>query len=466
MKNRRKAISNSSSDTSSTTTQLLNIALLACLAFSFSCSQPSLAQKDTPSVKASADVDFGPYMADMQRRVKRCWFPPRGEESKRVVLSWKIDSDGKVTGVKVEKSSGVKIADAAAVRAVNEAAPMRPLPVGAPPSVDIQFTFDYNVFNNSQDKFRQDIAEAERTNDYPKLAQALYDLGKQYEEKEKVDDAITVYKRALNLLSEKVTNRDLQADVDTALGDIYYNCNEYDEAYPLYAEALEDVLSSTKYNQKRIAEAKRDLAYTILYRDDEHTAESQKLFEEALPLAEGIWRREGPNSENFNDNQELYVDIKYGIGHCFWKNGKYSEALAVYKWVVPETKKLDGTQSARILRRTKDIADCFYELGQYKEALPVYNEVIDMSHRINDGDEDEIAEAKTKLEFIKENLGLPTEADAARDAATRKSINKAYSWLPYAFGGALLSLLIIYLVGAKQNTTIDIAGRNKQSKDS
>jgi TonB family protein len=99
------------------------------------------------STGAQADVDFGPYMADLQRRIKKHWFPPKGNESKRVVVVFKIHSQGELSDLRIDHSSGVALADNAALKAVEDAAPFRPLPTGAPDSVDIQFTFDYNVFN-------------------------------------------------------------------------------------------------------------------------------------------------------------------------------------------------------------------------------------------------------------------------------------------------------------------------------
>ncbi|MBS2004486.1 MAG: TonB C-terminal domain-containing protein [Cyanobacteria bacterium SZAS LIN-5] len=100
-----------------------------------------------PSVAAQADVDFGPYMADLQRRIKRAWFPPKGNESKRVVVIFKVHRGGELSNLRLDKSSGVAIADQAALKAVENAAPFRPLPAGASDDVDIQFTFDYNVFS-------------------------------------------------------------------------------------------------------------------------------------------------------------------------------------------------------------------------------------------------------------------------------------------------------------------------------
>jgi TonB family protein len=107
--------------------------------------------KDIPGGRPSPGVgepmDFGPYTADLQRRIKKHWFPPKGFETKRVVVVFKVQSDGTMSNLRLDRSSGVAIADKAALDAVENASPLRPLPEGAPPDVGIQFTFDYNVFS-------------------------------------------------------------------------------------------------------------------------------------------------------------------------------------------------------------------------------------------------------------------------------------------------------------------------------
>jgi len=98
-------------------------------------------------VDAIREPNFGPYMSELSRRIKANWDPPRGEESKRVVLLFTIARDGRLLNVKVIKSSGTAAADRAALAAVELTAPFRPLPAEfRGPNVDIQFTFDYNVF--------------------------------------------------------------------------------------------------------------------------------------------------------------------------------------------------------------------------------------------------------------------------------------------------------------------------------
>ena len=101
-----------------------------------------------PGIDAIREPDFGPYMRELQRRIKMSWDPPKGNESKRVVLLFTIAKDGRLLSCRVLKSSGAPNADKAALNAVHLAAPFKPLPPEYKnSSVDIQFTFDYNVFS-------------------------------------------------------------------------------------------------------------------------------------------------------------------------------------------------------------------------------------------------------------------------------------------------------------------------------
>lgn len=104
-----------------------------------------------PGIDSLREADFGPYMRELQRRIKMNWDPPKGNESKRVVLLFKIAKDGRLLSLRVFKSSGLPSADKAALNAVELTAPFRHLPPEYKnSSIDIQFTFDYNVMTASQ----------------------------------------------------------------------------------------------------------------------------------------------------------------------------------------------------------------------------------------------------------------------------------------------------------------------------
>ncbi len=103
-----------------------------------------------PSLAAQADIDFGPYMSSLQRKIKRAWKPPRGTESNRIVVTFSVRRDGSLADLKLSVKSPYPDANLAALDAVSRAAPFDRLPSGACDLVDIEFTFDYNVFQRSR----------------------------------------------------------------------------------------------------------------------------------------------------------------------------------------------------------------------------------------------------------------------------------------------------------------------------
>lgn len=92
-------------------------------------------------------VDFAPFMKKLQREIKLNWKPPKKNKSNRVVLLFTVSKNGKVSNIKVLKSSGYEDVDKSAIKAVKDTAPFDPLPAEFEDNqVDIQFTFDYNIY--------------------------------------------------------------------------------------------------------------------------------------------------------------------------------------------------------------------------------------------------------------------------------------------------------------------------------
>jgi TonB family protein len=101
--------------------------------------------KKTLTKESESSTNFEPYMKKLQKEIKSNWKPPKLEESKRVVTSFIVHSDGRVSDIKVVNPSknGPK-AKAAALKAV-QSSKIDPLPIGAGENVAIEFTFDYNI---------------------------------------------------------------------------------------------------------------------------------------------------------------------------------------------------------------------------------------------------------------------------------------------------------------------------------
>ena len=103
-----------------------------------------------PSTASIPEIAFGSYMARIQEMIIQRWKPPRGSESKRIVVHFAINRDGSLSNLRLMQTNGDTLANEAALSAVRSAAAFPPLPVGSAPSIDIEFTFDYNVFKRSR----------------------------------------------------------------------------------------------------------------------------------------------------------------------------------------------------------------------------------------------------------------------------------------------------------------------------
>ncbi len=108
--------------------------------------------------QASSDIDYGPYMAKLQRQVRSAWQQDDGpEERKRAVIAWRILRDGGISGLELLKGCGDPLLDKQVLDTVRRAAPFDSLPEGAPPNIDIQFTFDVSPDPRKQRLFRAEL---------------------------------------------------------------------------------------------------------------------------------------------------------------------------------------------------------------------------------------------------------------------------------------------------------------------
>jgi TonB family protein len=161
-------------------------------------------------------------MADIQRRIKRNWFPPRDFASRQTVVNFKIARDGTVFAIKVDKTSGSASEDKAAINAVQDASPFtitRPYLDYMP--IEIQFTFDNNVFGRTTAaKLAKDDLESAppdeqamlklRRHDFS-MQSALYEYAQSFEKFGKFESALRLYEKLLYL--EKFEPEKNQAEI-------------------------------------------------------------------------------------------------------------------------------------------------------------------------------------------------------------------------------------------------------------
>ncbi|MEO0802176.1 MAG: energy transducer TonB [Cyanobacteria bacterium J06642_2] len=110
---------------------------------------PSQSATGAPSVAARADIDWGPYMSRLKRKVEQHWIPGISETSQRTVLLFSIGRNGNLSNLRVARSSGNEQVDRAALNAVSQSVPFEPLPAAYTRSnVEIEFTFDVGILGS------------------------------------------------------------------------------------------------------------------------------------------------------------------------------------------------------------------------------------------------------------------------------------------------------------------------------
>lgn len=425
----------------------LMLAALISLASAMQLSNASLAAKENvpqkPSIAASADVDFGPYMADLQKKIKKAWMPPRQQSSKRVTTCFKVHRDGSISDVRVDSSSGDSATDEAGLNAVRDASPFQKLPEGSPDLVDIQFTFDYNVMGKhagssgaaaaSADAFdggiSNTVAKSHESN-IKMQAESLARDGMKLFNSEHQEDALPELEELYRLVSKN--NLSDYTEELSSLGDIYYNNDDYEKALPVYRKV--DELLAKKRSQDYYAQAsnKRDIAYTLLYSDLSKIDECQKYFHSAQELSKKV------------DDLDLSSDIACGVGHCLWQKHQYNEAKLQYEQSAELALKSSGQENLDYAQKLKNVADCQYKLHDDSAAFDTYSKVerIDreFGHLAADDEDKEL------------HANLKALSASVKPSITHELGKKENNWWYYAFGGIITAIVLLYLVGRPQGS--------------
>lgn len=94
------------------------------------------------AVDAAEDPIWGSYLAGLNRLIDQNWQRVAVASTRRTEIRFRVDRQGRVTGLQLLRSSGDPAVDRAALEAVRAAAPFAPLPQTAPEEVLIvNFTF-------------------------------------------------------------------------------------------------------------------------------------------------------------------------------------------------------------------------------------------------------------------------------------------------------------------------------------
>ncbi len=98
-------------------------------------------------LNALKDIDLSEYFAEIKRRVKRNWNPSFAVEEYTTFLTFDIEKNGQITGLRVTRSSGSEKVDRESLNAVQDSAPFDPLPPDFPlEALEVKFSFNIYIY--------------------------------------------------------------------------------------------------------------------------------------------------------------------------------------------------------------------------------------------------------------------------------------------------------------------------------
>jgi len=103
------------------------------------------------AVSAGNSKEENAYSDYLRRSIWEAWSSPRGHEPPPIIVFFKVDRNGNLNDLSIKKSSGDVDADNAALEAVKNVAPFKPLPTSTIDDATVQFTFWHRDSNEGVD---------------------------------------------------------------------------------------------------------------------------------------------------------------------------------------------------------------------------------------------------------------------------------------------------------------------------
>ena len=321
----------------------------------------------------------------------------------------------------------------------------------------VLFTID-SIFYHGE----KAIALFERTGDQANLAAASAELAYEYIDENDLERSEELIFNAIALYEALGDDKGLGAAYHT-LSKIFRSQKEPELAIKYGLASLEASKKSEDHQTTALAWSVLILAYHDVGELDkaieagDNCIETLNSFvpEDPFTLARAygyrgkVWADLGDYQKSLEDNQKSYAIVeaeigaerpaaqtyRQGIGHAYFLQGNYEEALPHLKASIEGYEKLGQSRHPAMQGEYREIADCYYQLGDYQKAFlnqKIAHEIFDtlMQNRIANLE----SEGLLKYESGKKDQAIAEQATIIKQ-------NNRIQWL----GMGLIGLLLLFL---------------------
>ena len=257
-------------------------------------------------------------------------------------------------------------------------------------------------------------------------AHVLWDLGSLYFDLKRFEEAEPVYMEAVKIFKELVSKSPKAynssfAYVQNSLGSLYWELKRFKEAEEIYKEALEIFMelagkSPGTYNLG-VAYVQNNLG--LLYKDLGRLMEAEHAYKEALEIKKHLADK---NPDVYNPD---LANTQYNLGLLYWNLKKYKKAVSAYNEALEIRKRLvvknPDRYNSELADTQNNLGVSYRSLGRLKEAEHAYKEAIEIKKHLTDKNPDvynpDLANTHYNLGNLYKNLGRLEEAESAYNEA-------------------------------------------------
>ncbi len=154
------------------------------------------------------------------------------------------------------------------------------------------------------------------------------------------------------------------------LGLLLRHLGKYNEARPLYEEALSIKKNLYGVKHPNYATSLNNLAGLLVELDQYNEAEPK--YNEAIEIYE----------KSLGTGHYNYINSKFSLGKLYHKKGNFSKAEQLYRETIPKKKEILGEAHPDYSNSLSNLASLLRTIGNYQESMKLYNEALQLKANV------------------------------------------------------------------------------------
>jgi serine/threonine protein kinase/tetratricopeptide (TPR) repeat protein len=198
---------------------------------------------------------------------------------------------------------------------------------------------------------------------------------------------------------------DIEADLRTTIGTVYFDLGQFKKAETTFREALALRKKLLGNEHLDVASSLNNVANAVWQQG--RLTEAESLHREALAMRKRLLGSEHADIASSLNN----------VGSALLDQGKFAEAETLYRQALAMRKKLLGSENPTVANSLNNVGNALYKQGKFAEAEALYREALAIKKKLLGSEHPDVANALNNLGAVLEEQGKFAEAETTHREA-------------------------------------------------